>query len=128
VNTLSLHDALPIFIKKGQRFLASTCSPTKNRRSAGEINNYRDHSVTGDGDKRRDGWRAMELLPINENLEDGNRSVPDLGFNGSFSLMIAICEPCRRSSINFRFKLRLPSTFDATNHFSLGIPRQSLLA
>jgi hypothetical protein len=38
-------------IKKGQRFLASTLSATKNGRSAGEVNNHRDCSVTGDGDR-----------------------------------------------------------------------------
>jgi hypothetical protein len=38
-------------IKKGQRFLMSRLSPTKDRRSAGEVNNPRDRSVTGDGDR-----------------------------------------------------------------------------
>jgi hypothetical protein len=50
----------------------------------------------------------MALLPVDENLEDGDRSVPDLGFNGSFSLMMAICEHRKRSSINSWFKLRFP--------------------
>jgi hypothetical protein len=44
-------------------------------------------------------WRAMALLAIDENLEDGDRFVPDLGFSGSFSLMMAICGHCKRSSI-----------------------------
>jgi hypothetical protein len=69
----------------------------------------------------------MALLPINENLEDGDRSVPDLGFIGSFSLMMAICENCNRSTINSRFKLRLPSNYDATNRLSIGNRRQLLL-
>jgi hypothetical protein len=48
----------------------------------------------------------MAILPIDENLEDGDRSVPDLGVNGSFSLMMATCEHCKRSSINSQFKLQ----------------------
>jgi hypothetical protein len=69
----------------------------------------------------------MTLLPIDENLEDGDRSIPDLGFNGSFSLMMAICEHCKRITINSRFKLHLPSDYDATNHFSIENRRQLLL-
>jgi hypothetical protein len=69
----------------------------------------------------------MALLPIDENFEDGDRSVPELGFNGSFLLMMAICEHCKGSSINSRFKQRLSSNYDATNHFSIGNRRQLLL-
>jgi hypothetical protein len=69
----------------------------------------------------------MAIIPIDENLEDGDRYAPDLGFKESFSFMIAICEHWKRSSINSPFKLRLPSNYDATNHFSIGNHRQLLL-
>jgi hypothetical protein len=48
----------------------------------------------------------MEFVRIDENLEDGDRSVPDLGFKESFWLMMAFCEHCKRSSRNSRFKLQ----------------------
>jgi hypothetical protein len=40
---------------------------------------------------------------------------------------MVISEHCKRSGINSRFKLHLPSNYDATNHFSIENRRQLLL-
>jgi hypothetical protein len=69
----------------------------------------------------------MALLSTEENVEKADRSVPDVGFNWAFSLLMAICEHCKRSSMNSRFILRLPSHYDAPNQFSIGNGRQLLL-
>jgi hypothetical protein len=39
----------------------------------------------------------MAFLPIDENLDDGDQSVPDLGFNGSVSVMMAFASTARQA-------------------------------
>jgi hypothetical protein len=41
---------------------------------------------------------VLAFLPIDEPLQDGDRSVRALGFDGSFSLIVAICEHRKRTS------------------------------
>jgi hypothetical protein len=48
----------------------------------------------------------MVIPPIDENLEDVDRSAPDLGFNGSVSLKMAICEHCKWNQQNEFLDLR----------------------